>query len=93
MAAVQTLLVQDGAVVPGVACDNCGWLGLAGEACPVCSSHLRQTPDVLDELVQAVIEESGTVEHVVADTPLTEHVAIASLRFPVPPEPERATSG
>jgi peptide chain release factor subunit 1 len=93
MAAVQTLLVQDGAVVPGVACDNCGWLGLAGEACPVCSSHLRQTPDVLDELVQAVIEESGTVEHVVADTPLTEHVAIASLRFPVPPEPERTTSG
>ena len=92
MAAIQTLLVQEGVVVPGVACDNCGWLGMAGDSCPVCASHLRQTPDVLDELVQAVIDESGTVEHVVADTPLTEHVAIASLRFPVPPEPERATA-
>jgi peptide chain release factor subunit 1 len=93
MAAIQTLLVQDGAVVPGVACDNCGWLGLAGETCPVCAGHLRQTSDVLDELVQAVIDESGTVEHVVADTPLTEHVVIASLRFPLPPEPDRATGG
>jgi peptide chain release factor subunit 1 len=93
MAAIQTLLVQDGVVVPGVACDNCGWLGTGGATCPVCASDLRQTPDVLDELVQAVIDESGTVEHVVADTPLTEHVAIASLRFPVPPEPERATAG
>jgi peptide chain release factor subunit 1 len=93
MAAIGTLLVQDGVVVPGVACGNCGWLGLAGQTCPVCSGHLRETPDVLDELVQAVIDESGTVEHVVADTPLTEQVAIASLRFPVPPEPERATTG
>jgi peptide chain release factor subunit 1 len=59
----------------------------------VCAGHLRQTSDVLDELVQAVIDESGTVEHVVADTPLTEHVVIASLRFPLPPEPDRATGG
>jgi hypothetical protein len=87
MAAIQDLLVQEDVVEPGVACDNCGWLGLSGEGCPVCGSTLRHTPDVLDELVEAVVSESGTVEHVRADTPLREHVTVAALRFPVPPEP------
>jgi peptide chain release factor subunit 1 len=87
MSAVQDLLVQEDAVEPGLACDNCGWLGLTGDDCPVCGSVVRHTPDVIDELVEAVVNESGTVEHVRADTPLREHVVVASLRFPVPPQP------
>jgi len=37
-------------------------------------------------LAETVIDESGTVEHVRADTPLKEQVAAATLRFPLPPE-------
>jgi peptide chain release factor subunit 1 len=92
MSAVQDLLVEEDAVRPGVACDNCGWLGLTGDGCPVCGSVLRHTPDVIDELVEAVVNESGTVEHVRAETPLREHVVAASLRFPVPPQPHPGTA-
>lgn len=46
--------------------------------------ELRRTPDVVDELVQAVIDEGGSVEHVAAETPVREHVAAATLRFPLP---------
>jgi hypothetical protein len=48
---------------------------------------LRRTPDVLDELVQAVVDDGGGVEHVAADTPLRDHLTAASLRFPLPPHP------
>ncbi|HEV7824323.1 MAG TPA: hypothetical protein VGP02_05415 [Mycobacteriales bacterium] len=88
MSAVRHLLVQENATEPGRVCDNCGWLGLTGDACPVCGTGLRHTPDVIDELVQAVIDESGTVEHVRADTELRQHVVVASLRFPLPPQPD-----
>jgi peptide subunit release factor 1 (eRF1) len=88
MSAVHHLLVQEDTIEPGRVCDNCGWLGIAGKACPVCGTALRHTPDVIDELVQAVIDESGTVEHVQADTPLREHVVAAFLRFPLPPQPD-----
>jgi peptide chain release factor subunit 1 len=86
-AAVGQLLVQNEVVVPGVVCDTDGYLALEGEQCPLCGRALRHTPDVLDELVQAVIDESGGVEHVEADTPLREHVTAATLRFPLPPHP------
>lgn len=48
---------------------------------------VRHTPDVVDELVQVVIDESGSIEHVSADTALKDHVAAASLRFPLPLQP------
>jgi peptide chain release factor subunit 1 len=46
---------------------------------------------VIDELVEVVIDEGGTVEHVRADTPLQEHRVAASLRYPLPLEPGGAT--
>jgi peptide chain release factor subunit 1 len=85
--AVSSLLVQEGATVPGVICDDSGWLGSSGETCPVCGKPVRQTPDILDELVQVVIDESGSIEHVAADTELKYHLVAAELRFPLPPEP------
>jgi hypothetical protein len=48
----------------------------------VCGWELRRTPDVLDELVQAVIDEGGAVEHVAAATPLREHISAGTLRCP-----------
>ncbi|GGK89746.1 hypothetical protein Sme01_50100 [Sphaerisporangium melleum] len=88
VAAVGALLVQEGATAPGVVCDESGWLGVRGDTCPLCGKPVRRTPDVLGELTDAVIEEGGTVRHVVADTGLREHLVAASLRFPLPPAPQ-----
>ncbi|MDH2426496.1 hypothetical protein [Sphaerisporangium sp. TRM90804] len=85
--AVGMLLVQEGATAPGVVCDESSWLATAGETCPLCGRATRRTPDVIDELAQVVINESGSVEHVLADTQLKDNVVAASLRFPLPPRP------
>jgi peptide chain release factor subunit 1 len=82
--AVQLLLIHDDVTAPGRACDNCGWLGLDGDPCPVCAHETRATADVIDEMAAAVIDAGGQVEHVYAETPLSEHVVAALLRFPVP---------
>lgn len=87
VAAVHELLVQDGTVAPGVICDHDQWMALSGENCPLCGRPARHTPDIVDELAQVVMNESGSIEHVSADTVLEQHLAAASLRFPLPPEP------
>jgi peptide subunit release factor 1 (eRF1) len=91
--AVSTLLLQQDVEVPGVVCDHGdGWMALEGATCPLCGNPTRPVPDVVDDLVEAVIEEGGAIEHVVADdTPLREHGAAAGLRFALPPRP--ATAG
>ncbi|MET7764021.1 hypothetical protein ABZS71_19060 [Streptomyces sp. NPDC005393] len=87
VAAIQQLLVQEGETAPGVVCDQSGWLATSGDTCPLCGEPTRQTPDVIDELVEAVIDEGGGIKHVRADTELRKHLTAASLRFPLPPEP------
>jgi peptide subunit release factor 1 (eRF1) len=87
VAAVNRLLVQDGAVVPGVICDRDRWLALGGDRCPLCERPVRHAPDVVDELAQVVMDEGGSVEHVSADTVLKERITAAFLRFPLPPQP------
>ncbi|GAA1270112.1 hypothetical protein GCM10009609_36490 [Pseudonocardia aurantiaca] len=86
-AAVELLLVHDEVMRPGVVCADDGWMATAGDRCPICGNPLRRTPDVIDELVQAVIDEGGSIEHVVAETRLREHLCAATLRFPLPPLP------
>ncbi|HEY2652230.1 MAG TPA: hypothetical protein VGI50_09940, partial [Solirubrobacteraceae bacterium] len=88
LAAVRALLIQDGAVASGVVCDASGWFATSGDACPVCGGPTRRTPDVIDELVEAVIDEGGSIHHVRADTELHEQLTAAWLRFAVPPIPE-----
>ena len=85
MSAIETLLVRDGAAVPGVVCDDSRWLAASGELCPVCGSHTRHTPDVLDELAAAVIGTGGSARQIAADLMSEEHLAAAKLRFPPPP--------
>jgi peptide chain release factor subunit 1 len=87
VSAINRLLVQDGAIAPGVICDRNHWLALAGDTCPLCDRPVRPAPDVIDELVQVVIDDGGAIKHVSAHTVLTECVAAASLRFPLPPNP------
>jgi hypothetical protein len=85
VAAVRALLVQDGAVAAGVVCDACGWFATSGDACQLCGRPSRTTPDVIDELVEAVIDEGGSIQHVRADTELRAHLTAAWLRFALPP--------
>lgn len=87
VAAIQRLLVQEDATAAGVVCDESGWLAESGDTCIICGQPTRRTDDVIDELAEAVIDTGGTVEHVIADTPLRDHVAAADLRFPLPPKP------
>lgn len=82
--AVRLLLVQGDEQAPGRVSDRCGWLGRDEEDCPVCSEPTRKTPDVIDEMVAAVVDAGGRVEHVQAESPLDRHVVAALLRFPVP---------
>ena len=84
---IQTLLVQDGAQAPGVVCDESGWLALSGDTCPLCGKATRSTPDVIDELVQAVADEGGSIRHIRAETELSDVPTAAELRFPLPPRP------
>ena len=85
VAAIQTLLVQEGATTEGVVCEDSGWLAAAGDSCPVCGQPTRHTPDVIDELVQSVVDEGGSIEHVEGETQLKEYTLAAALRFPLPP--------
>jgi hypothetical protein len=89
VAAVQHLVIDDGAAVPGVVCDESGWLGASGRQCPLCGRPTRATPDVLDELAEFVVEEGGAVEHVADDPQLRPHSVAGALRFPLPPGPQR----
>jgi hypothetical protein len=90
MSAIETLLVRDGAAVPGVVCDGSRWLAASGELCPVCRSHTRYAPDILDELAAVVIGTGGSARQIAADLMSEEHLAAAKLRFtPPPPGQER----
>jgi peptide chain release factor subunit 1 len=87
---VETLFLEEGVVAPGVVCDASRWMALSGESCPVCGEPPRAAVDVVEELVEAVIEEGGSIHHVPPDAGLGERLAAASLRFPLPPAPEAA---
>jgi peptide chain release factor subunit 1 len=87
VSAVDRFLVQDGAMVPGVVCDHDRWRALDGDTCPLCDRPVRRTPDVIDELAQIVMDDGGSIKHVSVDTVLTEKLAAAILRFPLPPQP------
>ena len=64
-----------------------------GETCPICGRRTRKTPDVLDELVEAVIDAGATIHHVRAETELNDRLVASSLRFALPPMPEPAQAG
>lgn len=85
--AIQVLLVHDDEQTPGRVCDSCGWLGVEGGECPVDGERTRGTPDVIDEMAALVIDTSGRVEHVYAETPLASDLVAAFLRFPVAQPP------
>ncbi|MGV9254194.1 baeRF10 domain-containing protein [Streptomyces sp. NPDC003697] len=90
LAAIRTLAVDGQAVVPGFVCDRDGLLTRTGKTCPLCGEALREVPDVLDELTEAVIDDGGGVRHVDTETELRTQQAGALLRFALPPQPTSA---
>jgi peptide chain release factor subunit 1 len=90
VADVDTLLMLDSVTMPGVVCDESGWLGRSGDTCPVCGKPTRTTPDVLEELAQYVIAEGGSVRQVETGGRLAEDIVAAALRFPLPPVADSA---
>jgi peptide chain release factor subunit 1 len=79
--AVRTLVVEDQVSAAGVVCEACGWLGLCGRTCAACECPVRQSDDIIDELVESVIDQGGSVRRVRVDSPLRGWTAAASLRF------------
>jgi hypothetical protein len=85
--AIETLFLREQDQAEGVICDVCGWLGESGETCPVTGDRLRHTPDVLDELLESVLRDSGEVRTLQEDIAPEGRTPLAHLRFPLPPEP------
>jgi hypothetical protein len=85
--AIGTLLLREADEAAGVVCDVCGWLGERGETCPISGDLLRHVPDVVDQLLQSVLRDSGEVLTLEEGVALEGRTPAARLRFPLPPEP------
>jgi Bacterial archaeo-eukaryotic release factor family 10 len=75
--AVSQLVLADGQMVPGCACDDCGAVGVGDAGCDCPDQACQPVPDVLDELSSQALAAGGEVA-AVRDAPFT---AAARLRF------------
>lgn len=79
---VEVLLVSDGYEAPGWRCPSCGFLAAVGPACPVCSLVMDRAEDVIEDAVEAALDQSCRVDVVVANPDLDVLGRIgALLRF------------
>ena len=78
---VETLLYAQGFSAPGAVCPRCGWLGPPTERCPVDGSATEAREDILDDAVEAALEQSADVISL-PEPELRGHGPIAAvLRF------------
>jgi peptide chain release factor subunit 1 len=56
---VQTLLYDDTLHAAGVLCPRCGWIGVAGERCPVDDGELQRRDDVVDDALRAATAQAA----------------------------------
>ncbi len=77
--AVQLLLVPEGGLIPGFACELCGALSSTGTGCPDGVEASQPVPDLIEEMAVQTLDEGGQVEAVRAPP-----AGIAArLRFPL----------
>jgi peptide chain release factor subunit 1 len=85
---VETLLVREGLVAPGVFCPRCGWLGSVtegeaapggGRRCPVDGGELEQTDNVVEKAMERTLMLSGTTWVPRFETDLDQRGGIAAL--------------
>jgi peptide chain release factor subunit 1 len=82
--AIDRLIVSGSFAKEGSVCETCGWLSRNGTSCPVCGSGTRRTDDVVGEIIEATIGESGEVLQVSIASALDQKAIGALLRFPLP---------
>ena len=82
--AIDRLIVSGSFSKEGSVCESCGWLSRNGTSCPVCGSETRMTDDVVGEIIEATIDESGEVLQVSIASALDQKAIGAVLRFPLP---------
>jgi hypothetical protein len=82
--AINRLIVSGSFTKEGAVCESCGWLSRNGSSCPVCGSGTRRTDDLVDEIIEATIGESGEVLQVSISSALDQKAIGALLRFPLP---------
>jgi peptide chain release factor subunit 1 len=56
---VETLLHDDAFHAEGVLCERCGWMGVAGERCPVDDNELKRRGDIVDDALRAASGQSA----------------------------------
>lgn len=82
--AIDRLIVSGSFTKDGTVCESCGWLARNGTSCPVCGASTRPTADLVDEIIEATIGESGEVLQVSIASALDQKAIGAMLRFPLP---------
>jgi peptide subunit release factor 1 (eRF1) len=55
---VDTLLVSEGFEAPGWRCRSCGFVGVRGPACPVCTATMDRVDDGVEEAVEEALIQS-----------------------------------
>jgi peptide chain release factor subunit 1 len=58
---VATLLYQADLQTTGVLCPRCGWMGVAGESCPLDGSPLQERTNIIEDAVQSAIGQSAEI--------------------------------
>jgi len=82
--AIDRLIVSGNFAKEGAVCESCGWLSRNGTSCPVWGSGTRPTDDLVGEIIEATIDESGEVLQVSIASALDQQAIGAVLRFPLP---------
>ncbi len=82
LGAVHTLLIDDDWTTRGVVCNQCGYLGTEGKNCPICHAALTEKEDIVEEAIELAAQQNAYIEHIYADSPLSQEGHIgALLRF------------
>ena len=58
---VGTLLYQADLQTSGVRCPRCGWMGAAGESCPLDGAALEPRANILEDAVQSAVSQSAEI--------------------------------
>jgi peptide chain release factor subunit 1 len=68
--AVETLVVAGSFTMPGVLCNQCGFLARAGDLCPVSGDPMFPVEDVVAAAMDATVGSGGTVHQIEVASPL-----------------------